>query len=66
MCARAGAIGVVASAFNAKPVTILVNDAVCLGDDAAIIAIDALQDAGWTLTPPEVPDDDDGSIPDAC
>ena len=57
---RSRAIETVASLLRKSPITILIDEAACSEGDAATLMVDALLDAGWTLTPPEVVDDDDG------
>jgi hypothetical protein len=52
VCVREQAIDTVAIVFERSPVVVTVNDMACSGEDVAIIVVDALEDAGWTLVPP--------------
>lgn len=53
MSARETALNVIAEALDQSPLVVSLDGAPCPSTDLIVVMLDALEDAGWKLFPPE-------------
>jgi hypothetical protein len=53
MSAREAALNVISEAIEQSPLVVTLDGAPCPSSDLIIVMLDALDDAGWRLLPPE-------------
>lgn len=53
MSSREAALNVISEAFEQSPLIVTLDGVPCPSTDLIVVMLDALDDAGWKLQPPE-------------